>query len=215
MKDFISEEKQINIYSDGQEKRFEYVDLGLPSGTMWAPCNVGADKPEDPGLLFQFAHIDGYKYGDKNNKFRTAQQNIKDTGNQYISKTVTGATYYKGTVLGLEDDTAHINMGGSWRMPTKDELDELINNTSKKVINVNGVKGMMFTSNINVHQLFIPFGGYWHAGLFNGFGSNAYIQSSQVSINADYYSYRLFCNSADLAYINKQSFLRIFYTWSF
>lgn len=48
-----------------KENGFEYVDLGLPSKTMWATCNVGADKPEDNGLLFQFGRVDGYRYGDK------------------------------------------------------------------------------------------------------------------------------------------------------
>ena len=52
-----------------KENGYEYVDLGLPLGTMWAKCNVGADKPEDYGLLFQFGCVDGYKYGDRNNKF--------------------------------------------------------------------------------------------------------------------------------------------------
>ena len=53
------------------ENGFEYVDLGLPSGTMWATCNVGATKPEDEGLLFQFGTVDGYKYVYLKNKFRT------------------------------------------------------------------------------------------------------------------------------------------------
>lgn len=47
-----------------KENGFEYVDLGLPSGTMWATCNVGASRPKDSGLLFQFGRVDGYKYGD-------------------------------------------------------------------------------------------------------------------------------------------------------
>ena len=49
-----------------KENGFEYVDLGLLSKTMWATCNVGADKQEDSGLLFQFGNVAGYKYGDKN-----------------------------------------------------------------------------------------------------------------------------------------------------
>ena len=49
-----------------KENGFKYVDLGLPSGTMWATCNVGASRPEDSGLLFQFGRVDGYKYGDSN-----------------------------------------------------------------------------------------------------------------------------------------------------
>ena len=62
----------------------KYVDLDLPSGTIWAACNVGADKPEDSGLLFQFGRVDGYAYGDSNNQFRTEAQNTQDTGNSYI-----------------------------------------------------------------------------------------------------------------------------------
>ena len=77
-----------------KENGFEYVDLGLPSGTMWAICNVGASRPEGSGLLCEFARVNGYKYGD---------------------------------------------------------------NTTHDVVDVNGVKGMMFTSNINKRKLFMPF----------------------------------------------------------
>ena len=62
------------------ENGFEYVDLGLESGTMWATCNVGASKPEDEGLLFQFGRVDGYKYSDINHRFRSNYLNIHDTG---------------------------------------------------------------------------------------------------------------------------------------
>ena len=70
-----------------KENRFDYVDLGLTSGTMWATCNVGADKPEDEGLLFQWGRVDGYKYGDENHKFRTNDQSEQDTGNRYMALT--------------------------------------------------------------------------------------------------------------------------------
>ena len=52
--EYINESNNIELVSDGKERGFDYVDLGLPSGTMWATCNVGANKPEDQGLLFQF-----------------------------------------------------------------------------------------------------------------------------------------------------------------
>ena len=57
-------------------------------------------------------------------------------------------------------------MGGAWRMPTKDEFEELLNNTTHKVKTINGIKGMLFTSTINGYQLFIPFAGFWW---YNGF----------------------------------------------
>ena len=179
-----------------KENGFEYVDLGLPSKTMWATCNVGADKPEEEGLLFQFGRVDGYKYGDKNNKFRTNAQNKQDTGNEYIPLTSSGNTYDKGTTLNLEDDAAHANMGGAWKMPTKDELEELVNNTTQEVETINGVKGMLFISNINGHQLFIPFAGYWYNGSFTDKGSIVSMWSSKVHASFVYDAYLLYCNSS-------------------
>ena len=76
-----------------KENGFEYVDLGFPSCTMWATCNVGATKPEDYGLLFQFGRVDGYKYGDTNHKFITNEQNKKDTGNEEIPVASSSKTY--------------------------------------------------------------------------------------------------------------------------
>ena len=73
------------LFCKNKENGFKYVDLGLPSGTMWATCNVGATRPEDSGLLFQFGRVDGYKYGDKNNKFTTDDQ-ITTSGKVYIKQ---------------------------------------------------------------------------------------------------------------------------------
>ena len=184
------------------ENGFEYVDLGLPSKTMWATCNVGAIKPEDSGLLFQWGRTDGYMYGDKNNQFKTHNQNKQDTGNDFIPKTTSGKLYKKNEILDLEDDAAHVNMGGKWMMPTKDELEELVNNTTHKVETINGVKGVLFTSNINGCQLFIPFAGYWnnHNDSFNYIRYVANIWSSQV-YKDNKGIYVLYCSSSGLAYI--------------
>ena len=187
-----------------KENEFEYVDLGLPSGTMWATCNVGADKPEDGGLLFQFGRVDGYAYDDENHQFRTMEQNAQDTGDEYIPKTASGKTYNVDETLDLEDDAARVNMGGVWRMPTNDELQELLDNTSNEVTAINEVQGMMFTSNKNGKQLFIPFAGYWFEedGGFMDAGSNANVWSSQVHPSYVDNAYRLGCNSNGYAYIN-------------
>ena len=127
------------------ENGFEYVDLGLPSGTMWATCNVGADKPEDEGLLFQFGRVDGYKYGDETNKFRTNKQNLEDgSSSEYIPITISGKVYKTNELLDLADDAAHVHMGSKWKMPTNDELEELIDNTTHDVVTINGVQGMLF-----------------------------------------------------------------------
>ena len=189
------------------ENGFEYVDLGLPSKTMWATCNVGGNKPEDPGLLFQFGHVDGYKYGDKNNKFRTNTQNLEDGSiSEYIPLTTTGKIYKTNELLDLADDAAHVNMGGKWRMPTKDELEELLDNTTHKVETLNGVKGMMFTSKINDKRLFIPFVGYWYNGSFYAIGYDAYTWSSLVHSSIVYRVTRLsldFNGDVDVIYADR------------
>ena len=180
----------------------KYVDLDLPSGTMWATCNVGADKPEEYGLLFQFGRVDGYAYGDSNNQFRTEAQNTQDnTGNSYIPLTTSGRTYNEGETLDLVDDAAHVNMGGAWKMPTKEDFEELLKYTNHEVTSINEVQCMMFTSKINMQQLFIPLAGQWY---FNGShfynaGSKAYVWSSLVSTsnNNNAAAYSLYCNLSD------------------
>ena len=185
------------------ENGYEYVALGLPSGTMWATCNVGVDKPEDEGLLFQFGRVDGYRYGDTNNKLRTNDQNEQDTGNEFIPKTTSGKVYNENEILNLEDDAAHVNMGDVWRMPTRDEIEELLDNTTQKVETINGVQGMMFTSKINSNQLFIPFmqGSWYDVTWFSSAGSNVSVWSSQVLPSNVNFAYRLYCNSSGNAIV--------------
>lgn len=154
-----------------QLKEYEYVDLGLPSGLKWAKSNVGAEKETDYGDYFQWGDIENksntdcswasYKYGDDLN----------------LSKYNTGNNGYKGTIdnkitLDLEDDAARANMGGNWRMPTKAEIQELVNNTYNEWIenfNGSGVNGRKFTSKTDESKyIFIPASGYRLGSLFRG-----------------------------------------------
>lgn len=170
-----------------KENGFEYVDLGLPSGTKWATCNVGADKPEDPGLLFQFGKVDGYAYGDANNKFTPASENEIITDNAYINPTTSGTKYNAEQILSLEDDAAHVNMGGDWIMPTKTDLQELYDNTTKNVITINDKKGMLFTSKINGKSIFIVFAGFYDCFDYEFCDSGKYgaLWSSSIGIDLD------------------------------
>ena len=190
-----------------KENGFEYVDLGLPSGTMWATCNVGATKPEDSGLLFQFGQVNGYKYGDANHKFRTNAQNLEDGAtSEYIPITSSGKIYKVNDILDLADDAAHVNMGGKWMMPTQTQYSEMFSNTTRTVIkdlkNKQKVIGMLFTSKINNKRLFVPFAGYWYNGSFAAAGSLAFVWSSQVHPSIVDFAYVLNCNSGGNAYIS-------------
>ena len=179
-----------------KENGYEYIDLGLPSGTMWATCNVGADKPEDFGLLFQFGRVDGYKFG-AYNQFRTKDKNKRDTGSENIPLTTTGKVYKENDILDLMDDAAHVHMGGKWRMPSEEQLEELINNTTHDVVKMNGIKGMMITSDMNEHQLFIPFmyASWYDRNWENYYGNYADIWCNKVHISDVNCACRLYCNS--------------------
>ena len=159
-----------------QENKFDYIDLGL--SVMWATCNVEADKPEDEGLLFQFGRVNGYKYDDENNKFTSHADNYKTTGNVYIPQTTSLKEYNKSDVLNLLDDPVHVNMGGKWRMPTKDELEELINNT-KHIFRTHGIE---FISKINGNSILIPFSSGYNGHTNKFFEDRTFgcIYSSQV-----------------------------------
>ena len=192
---------------DGQQDGYYYVDLGL--SVKWATCNVGSVLASDEGKLFQFGRVDGYIYGDKNNQFKTHSQNKQDTGNEFIPKTTSGKVYKAGDILELEDDAAHANMGGAWRMPTKDQLEELYGNTTYDVVTVNGVQGMLFTSTKPGYEgkhIFIPFmQGYWYNGSFTSAGSYASVWSSQVHPSLVHSVYSLDCNSSGPASIRDYS----------
>ena len=139
---------------------YDYVDLGLPSGALWATCNVGADKPADYGLYFQWGDTKGYikdqvGKGEEQKKFASDESDYKfGVYPNYTKYTTTGAT------LDLEDDAAHVNMGGSWHMPTPDQIKELTANTTSTWTTKDGVNGRLFTSKKDgTKSIFIPAAG--------------------------------------------------------
>ena len=125
---------------------YDYVDLGLPSGTLWSACNVGASKPSESGLYFQWGDTQGYTAdqvgtGDGKKRFALDWSDYKWGETPNFTKYTT-----EGATLELEDDAAHVNMGGSWHMPTKEQIQELIDNTKSTWTTKDGVNGRLFTS---------------------------------------------------------------------
>ena len=96
----------------------DYVDLGLPSGTLWATCNVGASKASDYGLYFQWGDTQGYTAGQVG--YGEGQKKFADDWNDYKFGASPNFTKYTstGATLDLEDDAANASMGGDWHMPT-------------------------------------------------------------------------------------------------
>ena len=117
------EEQQDNKIS-GMNNGHEYVDLGL--SVKWATCNVGAKSPEEDGDYFAWGEVVTKEPGKywENYKYCAGEYN-KLT--KYCSDSEYGNNGYADDkiILDLEDDAAHVNWGGTWRMPTKEEQDEL------------------------------------------------------------------------------------------
>lgn len=149
----------------------DYVDLGLPSGTLWATMNVGASKASEAGLYFQWGDTKGYTAeqvgtGDGQKKFGSDGSDYKwFSGGTLIKYATTGAT------LELEDDAAHANMGGSWHTPTLEQCMELIDNTTSSWTTVYGVNGGLFTSKTDTSKsIFIPAAGEVYDGFIEDIG---------------------------------------------
>ena len=142
-----------------------------------------------------------YKMTLTKEEFKAAHNNIMKVMENHIMMLAhcdrKTANLVANEILDLEDDAAHVNMCGKWRMPTSDEFKELVDNTTYEVETINGVKGMMFTSNINKHQMFIPFmQGCWYNGNLEKWNrSLAYIWSSQVHASYIDTAYRLYFSS--------------------
>ena len=150
----LTGEYQSDEPSDDPYNGHEYVDLGL--SVKWATCNVGADSPEDYGDYFAWGETEPKDYYDWSTYLWCNGSN--NTLTKYCTYSSFGTVDNK-TVLDLEDDAAHVNWGGDWRMPTLEELEELYNNCTWEWTTQNGVWGYTVTSRINGNSIFLPITG--------------------------------------------------------
>ena len=170
----------------GQSKQYEYVDLGLPSGLKWAKCNLGAETETEYGDYFMWGSTTpntnttcDWEHAPFNNgsgsydeEYFTSHKSewLDDNGN-----------------LKTEFDVARAIMGGDWRMPTKAEIQELLDYTSNKWTGVNGVYGRKFTGS-NGNSIFIPAAGDCYDGSTFDVGSSGNIWSSSLDAAPPYYA---------------------------
>ena len=169
------------------DNNFIAIDLGLPSGTKWACCNVGAEKPEDYGGYYAwgeteekdvyhwttYIHCDGSK------------NTCHDLGSD---------------IAGTQYDVAHVKWGGSWVMPTDEQRKELADNCRQEWTTLNDVNGRKFTSKINGNCIFLPAAGYrYNSGLNNNGGNGSYWTATQYSRYA-YQAYSLTFSTSSSGY---------------
>ena len=139
-------ELELNAGVGVPKETMEYVDLGLPSGIMWAKCDLGGTSPE--------------KYGDEYSWGETWTKTSNDY--YYFTDIVEGQyTKYdsrdKRFFLEKEDDAAYLRLGEGWRYPTWNEVQELIDNCTVTESRLNGRLGLMFISKINNNYIFFNY----------------------------------------------------------
>ena len=159
------------------------IDLGLPSGLKWASCNVGATAPEEFGGY--------YAWGETEEK-EDYSWTYKYCNGSYDSMTKYCTDSYDGTIdnkttLEPEDDVAHVQWGGSWRMPTKAEQDELRNNCTWNWTTLNGVNGYRITG-LNGNSIFLPAAGYRDGVEVYSQGYCGHYWSSSLSSDGSYHA---------------------------
>ena len=155
------------------------------SGLKWATCNIGASSPEQTGLYFAWGETTGY----------TAEQ-VTSRVRKFNSASYTASAI--STDLTLEQDAAHVNLGGNWRMPTKAECQELLDNCDDAWTddyNGTGIKGRIFTSKVNGKSVFFPAAGYCYDSSVDGVGSSGiYWSTSWYSSSS---AWRLYFHSGN------------------
>ena len=189
---------------------YEYVDLGLPSGTLWATMNVGANSPTDYGLYFAWGETQGYTAS----QVGTGNEQKAFSWNDYkFNPSGDGSTFTKynatdgKTVLDLEDDAASVNWGGDWHMPTKEQCYELFNTTyvTKAWVtdyNGSGVNGHLFTSVSNGNTMFIPAAGGCGDGRVRKVDNVGYVWGSTIGSENVEYAHNFYFHSNGEAFGN-------------
>ena len=161
-----------------------YVDLGLPSGTLWATCNIGATSPEDYGDYFAWGETEGYNDGKTYFDWNTYKwcKGSQSTMTKYCTNSSSGYNGFTDdkTELDLEDDAAYVNWGPAWRMPSYEQFMELYRNTTTEWTTQNGVNGRKITSKTNGNSIFLPAAGSPDSGSLGSAGSEGYYWSRSL-----------------------------------
>lgn len=136
-----------------------FVDLGLPSGTLWSTVNVGAQTPFQRGQYFSWGNIEGYVASYNEGDYSGEIVDYSFIQDNYV---LTNGYQLSGSIP-VENDAAVDIMGEKWSIPTDVQFQELIDNCTITWVEKNGVPGKLFTSNINGKTLFIINNGYGNA----------------------------------------------------
>lgn len=170
-----------------------WIDLGLPSGLLWASCNVGATAPEEFGNYYAWGEVESkrdyswstYRYGDGSERLTKYCNNPNYGLNRYTDTL---------TTLEPEDDAATALIGDGARTPTRLDWQELMQNTTYAWTTENGVNGCRFTGT-NGNSIFLPAAGGWTETEFFGAGDFGDYWSSSFEWGSPYNAWDLLIKS--------------------
>ena len=164
---------------------YNLVDLGLSSGTLWADRNIGASSPEDYGLYFAWGETQGYSGITDDKQFSWTDYKYANGAANKLTKYCNKSSYGNDgftdnlTTLETTDDSALQN-AHKFVMPTKEQLQELIDGTDYTWTTQNGVNGGLFTSKTNGNSIFVPAAGGCYGGSQGNVGESGYLWSSSL-----------------------------------
>ena len=157
---------QVTVSGEGTTDGHEWVDLGLPSGTLWATCNLGAESPGENGSY--------YAWGETEPKEYYSWETYKYCEGTYLSMTKYNVIGRFGkldymTWLKTSDDAAYVNWGSNWQMPSEEQLEELMNSEYTTVTNAGmyDTFGKLITSKINGRSIFLPMPGHYTDSVYS------------------------------------------------
>lgn len=163
------------------------VDLGLPSGKLWAIQNVSAREPQLAGKFFSWGNAEGV----------TDSEASMITPESY--ENTPGATLEYGVIPSVSEFDAAVNyFGNGWRMPTKDEIEELLSNCDWEFTSLVGVQGYRVKSRVNTSSIFLPLAGSIANGVYNPTGGGYYWSSNRNT--SDNMGYMLQFDSSQYRY---------------
>ena len=174
----------------------EYVDLGLPSGTLWATFNIGANTPEGYGDYFAWGETEpktNYSW----NTYKWCNGH-EDLLTKYCISPSYGDNGFTDnlTVLQPDDDAATANWGSDWCMPTIEQWHELVDATTVRWTTQNGVNGSLFTAS-NGRSLFLPAAGFCNQDDFYSPGYGGSYWSSSLLLTSTYSAWYVELDSDD------------------
>lgn len=177
------------------ENHIHAIDLGL--SVKWACCNVGATRPEEYGGYYAWGETEEKSvYNEVTYKY---SHGIDEDGDGWYERYGEDVRYDNigSDISGTQYDVAHVKWGGSWRMPTLAEFEELYNNCTSEWTTLNGVNGTKFTSRKNGNSIFLPVAGcrdYDFGGFYN-VGCVGYYWSSSLYTDSPYRAFGMYFNA--------------------